>query len=222
MQVLSTHPSDARGTNALKRALADIDAPNWCVAYGDRIEMFEAANRERYKGKKIIHVGGGETHHLDGRLGHPDHWTRDALSMIASVHCVANKWAAGNLQTLGLGGCYRSIHITGCPSLDEIVALSKTPAPERDGSVFEWFPETARTFTPTDWPRLSEAEFLQRLRTCSLFRTNSSAGLREAPILGTPVEMIGDRQKGRIPGPYHHPEGKACEEIRRIVLEVCK
>ena len=225
MQVLSTHPSDHRGTNALKRALADIEAPGWAIAYGDRKDMLEAVLEAHYRGVKIVHVGAGETNHWNN-MTHPDHKTRDAISMLSEHLCVANFDAAWNAADIGFvvdeDVDWKRVHITGCPSLDEIVALSKTPAPERDGSVFEWFPETARTFTPTDWLRLSEAEFLQRLRTCSLFRTNSSAGLREAPILGTPVEMIGDRQKGRIPGPYHHPEGKACEEIRRIVLEVCK
>lgn len=231
MQVLSTHISDKRGTDALKRALADIDAPGWCVAFGDRPDMLKAALDERYKGKRIIHVGGGETRRWDTRLTHPDHWTRDALSMIADVHCVASVFAIESLYRIGIP--HSRTWRTGCPSLDEIVALSKTPAPKRDGSVFEWFPEFGLSepshdlqippWLPTNGHRLSEAEFLQRLRTCSLFRTNSSAGLREAPILGTPVEMVGNRQAGRAPaGTYHHPEGRACEEIARICREVCK
>lgn len=222
MHVISTHISDKRGTDALKRALADIDAPGWCVAFGDRPDMLKAALDERYKGKRIIHVGGGETRRWDTRLTHPDHWTRDALSMIADVHCVASVFAIESLYRIGIP--HSRTWRTGCPSLDEIVALSKTPAPKRDvGDIFEWFPESVTKFLPLDHPRFSEAAFLQRLRTCSLFRTNSSAGLREAPILGTPVEMVGNRQAGRAPaGTYHHPEGRACEEIARICREVCK
>ncbi len=220
MQVLSTHPSDKRGTDALKRALADIDAPGWCVAYGDRPDMLKAALDERYKGKKIVHVGGGETNHLD-MPAHPDHWTRDAISMLSHIHICANMHAARNLIALGL--YVPDIHVTGCPSLDEVVALSKTPAPKRNDSVFDWCPETTLSFQPVTQRRLSKRAFLQRLRTCKLFQTNSSAGLREAPILGTPVIMIGDRQAGRAPaGTYHHPEGKACEEIARICRKVCK
>lgn len=218
MQVICTHASEKRGTDALKRALADIDAPGWCVAYGDRPAMLKAALDERYKGNQIVHVGGGETLHY-GKHYHPDHWTRDAISMISSLHFVANSWAAAALREIGL----KDIYVTGCPSLDEVVALSKTPAPKRGNALFDWCPETMLSFQPVTQRRLSKRAFLQRLRTCGLFQTNSSAGLREAPILGTPVLMIGDRQAGRAPaGTYHHPEGKACEEIARICREVCK
>lgn len=223
MQVLSTHISDKRGTDALKRALTDIDAPGWCVAFGDRPDMLKAALDERYKGKKIVHVGGGETRHNDATQVHPDHRTRDAITAISDIHCVANDLAAFNLQLFGL--LRMDIHVTGCPSLDEIVEFNRTLAPnesrERHG-VFEWYPEDILTFAPYSGPRLREHEFLWEVAHCRLFRTNSSAGLREAPILGTPVEMVGDRQAGRAPaGTYHHPEGHACEEIRRIVMEVC-
>ena len=217
MQVLSTHPSDHRGTNALKRALADIDAPNWCVVYGDRRDMCEAVLAARYEGKRVIHVGGGETEHFDHKLRHPDHWTRDAISMLASVHCVANEHARRNLMTIGI---VNDVHITGCPSLDEVVEFAKTPR-TRTGGRFEWLPESPGAFKPIVAERLSEAEFLERMATCSEFITNSSAGLREAPILGTPVVMVGDRQAGRAPaGTYHHPQGKACEEIARIIRSV--
>lgn len=226
MRILSTHPSDKRGTDALKRCLADIDAPGWCVAYGDRPDMLKAALDERYKGKKIVHVGGGETAYGDPRCTHPDHQTRWAITALSEVHLVANDWARENLDAFGIS---RNMFVTGCPSLDEIVEYAKDVAAHphatlaRAGGRFEWMPESPGHFVPTQEKRLSEQEFLERMATCSLFITNSSAGLREAPILGTPVIMIGDRQAGRAPaGTYHHPEGKACEEIARICLEVCK
>lgn len=224
MQVLSTHPSDHRGTNALKRALADIDAPGWCVAFGDRRDMLEAVLEQHYKGVKIVHVGGGETPRGTLNHMHPDHRTRDAISMLSRVHFVANESCRHRLHRMGVGIYDDSFVVAvGCPSLDEIVALSKTPAPKRDNTTFEWFPESVAGYRPWTGPRLSEAEFLHRLRTCGLFRTNSSAGLREAPILGTPVKMVGDRQAGRAPaGTYHNKEGRACEEIARICREICR
>jgi UDP-N-acetylglucosamine 2-epimerase len=236
MLVVSTHPSDHRHTNALKAALGDIEAPGWAVVFGDRRDMLEAALELHYEGTKLVHVGGGDTpHHTNG---HPDHATRDAISMLATKHCVANEYARQNLLDLGLwGGGSKmhpgNIHVTGSPGLDEVVAYAKTldPNRKREG-VFEWMPEL-----PSNWagrwsgtltqnwvaagqPRLPQADFLHKLAHCALFRSNSSAALYEAPILGTPVELVGDRQAGRR-GPYHHPEGRACETIRKVIENVC-
>lgn len=229
MRVVSTHPSDHRHTNALKAALKDIEAPGWAVVFGDRRDMLEAALDLHYSGIKLVHVGGGDTPHGTG--SHPDHRTRDAISMLARVHCVANAYAAYNLRCLGH---VSAVYITGSPGLDEVVRYAATLDPEREREgVFTWYPETGRGWTgptdpephrgpwvPSDQRRLDPEAFLHNIAYCKLFRTNSSAGLYEAPILGTPVELVGDRQQGRR-GPYHDSDGKACYNIRRVILENC-
>lgn len=220
MRVVSTHPSDLRHTNALKAALHDIEAPGWAVVFGDRREMLEAALALHYDGVKLVHVGGGDVAHGEG--AHPDHCTRDALTMLASVHCVSNERARYCLMgILPHSIVERSVHVTGSPGLDEVVAYAKTldPNRKRDG-VFEWFPEHLHTWVPTTTERLSPQDFLHKLAHCERFITNSSAGLYEAPILGTPVELVGDRQAGRR-GPYHAPNGDACQQIRKVIEDVC-
>lgn len=218
MLVVSTHPSDHRHTNALREALKDIYAPGWAVVFGDRPEQLREALDLHYKGCKLVHVGGGDTPH--GTEGHPDHRTRDAISMLADVHCVANEYAHDNLAIILAHTGY--LCVTGSPGLDEVVAYAKTldPNRKREG-VFEWFPEDPVTFKPQTGPRLSLEEFLHKLAHCELFYTNSSAGLYEAPVLNTPVQLVGNRQRGRR-GPYHAPNGDACQQIRKVILEVCK
>lgn len=217
MLVVSTHPSDHRHTNALREALKDIYRPGWAVVFGDRREMCEAALDLHYKGYKLVHVGGGDTPHGGG--GHPDHRTRDAISMLATVHCVANEYAFWNLRDFDIP--LNDIHITGSPGLDEVVLYESTiPKDRKRSGIFQWLPEDPVTFKPQTGPRLSLEEFLHKLAHCELFVSNSSAALYEAPILGTPVQLVGNRQADRC-GPYHHPKGEACAEIRKVVLEVC-
>jgi UDP-N-acetylglucosamine 2-epimerase len=204
-------------------ALKDIEAPGWAIIFGDRKDALEAALDLHYQGIRLVHVGGGDTPHGTG--GHPDHRTRDAISMLARVHCVANGYARNNLARLGQMLIGR-IRITGSPGLDEVVAYAATLDPDRERSgVFEWLPEV-ECLTPGKWEpsifakRLDPKEFLHAIAHAELFRTNSSTGMYEAPILQTPVEFVGDRQKGRQ-GPYHDPEGRACEKIRKVVEDVC-
>ncbi len=224
MLVLSTHISDKRGTDALKRVLEDIDAPGWAVIFGDRKEMMEAALDLHYKGIKLVHVGGGDAQRGIFVHEHPDHRTRDAISMLCRVHCVANERAWGVLQRMGIG-IYDDglVVVTGSPGLDEVVRYADTLDPRRQrAGVFEWFPETPARFEPRNSVHpFSRDEFLHKLAHCALFRSNSSAALYEAPIFNTPVELVGDRQRGRISGPFHHPEGRACEEIAKIIRQVC-
>lgn len=212
MLVVSTHPADHRHTNALRNGLGEIQAPGWAVVFGDRREMAVRALELHYDGFRVVHVCGGDTRHGTG--DHPDHKTRDAISMLASVHFVANEFARENLAAIGIT---KDVYVTGAPGLDEVVAYAKTLDPERKRcGVFRWFPESVCGYTPTVQQRYGQRDFLERIANAELFATNSSAGLYEAPILETPVELVGDRQKGRR-GPYHHPEGKAVETIVEIM-----
>ena len=221
MHVVSTHPSDHRMTNALRPHLSRINAPKWVVVSGDRREMLEAAIGFHYRGFKIAHVQAGDTYHSK-RHNHPDHATRDAITMLSSVMFCANERAATNLWNIGQHD--DNVHVTGNPGLDEVVRYAATLDPDRERKgTFQWFPEVykgAESVWQATNVRLDPETFLHTLAHCKLFKTNSSAGILEAPIFNTPVEMVGDRQKGRVAGPYHHPEGKACEEIARIMREI--
>lgn len=263
MKVVSTNPADHRATQLLQKALNDIDAPGWAVLYGDRKEMAETAISLHYEGIKLIHVAGGETPR--GIWTHPDHPTRDAISMLSRAHCVANHWAANCLSDIGI----ERVHITGLPALDELVHIARMPAPPRDDFALvlihphpsdmrrsdRWVVEAGDALLESGCVnavfvepnaddggrildqlrnlgglqecmirRLSLDDFVEHLRRCRLFITNSSSGRIEAPIFGTPVVEIGDRQAGRAPmgTAWHHPEGKACEAIRRVVIDVVK
>jgi hypothetical protein len=58
----------------------------------------------------------------------------------------------------------------------------------------QWYCHTVRNLPP--------ARFLRLLTQCAVLVGNSSAGIREAGYLGTPVVDIGSRQYGRERGPH--------------------
>lgn len=252
MLVISTHESDRRMTDALKVAVERNGTPGWAIVTADRRDMLKEAVRLKYKGYRLAHVAAGDTAHDDPLAAHPDHRTRNAISMLCDVHFAANQFAADNLTRMGLG---KTTHVTGLPSLDEVVEHQRTfkrarisghalvqihPDPTSRRNTSQWVSaarEVAKAHAEvieivgngdgpggTDGSRLSLPDFLAALSICSVFITNSSAGRIEAPILGTSVIEIGNRQAGRAPmgTSWAHPEGKACEAIAAILREVCK
>lgn len=264
MQVVSTHPADARMVTALRKRVERIHAPKWALVFGDRKEMCEQALDLVYSGVKLAHVAGGETRHDDASIAHPDHRTRNAISMLSDVHFVANDFARQNLARIGIT---QHVYVTGLPSLDELVHISRMPAPDRQDMALvlchphpsdkdrtdTWLKaagdaleesgcEHATVIEPnaddggraidslrnlggmtTMFKRLGFDDFIEHLRRCRLFITNSSSGRIEAPMFGTRVVEIGDRQTGRAPmgTPWHHPEGRACGRIEEVLREVC-
>jgi UDP-hydrolysing UDP-N-acetyl-D-glucosamine 2-epimerase len=69
---------------------------------------------------------------------------------------------------------------------------------------------------------LPPARFLKLLTQCSALVGNSSAGIREASYLGTPVVNVGGRQQGRERGPNVRdvPSGEPLATIRAIYDQV--
>lgn len=250
---------------ALRRKVERIHAPRWAVIIGDRKEMCEAALDLAYQGFKLAHVAGGETRHDDPSISHPDHRTRNAISLLSDLHFVTNDFARENLKRIGLT---QHVYVTGLPSLDELVHVGRMPAPDREDFALilihphpsdkarsdAWVKAAGDALAASDCPRavliepniddggrildqlrnlggmaecllkrLDLDDFVEHMRRCRVFITNSSAGRIEAPIFGTRLVEIGDRQQGRAPvgTHWHHPEGRACEMIANVCREVC-
>lgn len=250
---------------ALRKRVERIHAPKWALVFGDRKEMCEDALDLVYSGVKLAHVAGGETRHDDPSICHPDHRTRNAISMLSDVHFVANDFAKSNLARIGIA---QHVYVTGLPSLDELVHISRMPKPDRQDFALvlihphpsdrarsdAWLSDAADAVGASgaescvllepnaddggrqldqlrNWggirdcamKRLRLDDFVEHLRRCRVFVTNSSAGRIEAPMFGTAVVEIGDRQTGRAPmgTSWHHPEGRACGRIEEILREVC-
>jgi UDP-N-acetylglucosamine 2-epimerase len=250
---------------ALRKHVDRMHVGKWAIALGDRKEMCERALDLVYQGYRLAHVAGGETRHDSPEIAHPDHRTRNAISMLSDLHFVCNDFAKANLKRIGI---IKHVYVTGLPSLDELVHVSRMPAPDREdfalilihphpsdkGRSNEWVKAAADALVASEckksvllepniddggcildqlrnWGGMKEClqkrvgldDFVEHLRRCSVFITNSSSGRIEAPIFGTKVIEIGDRQTGRAPigTAWHHADGRACSTIAGILRECC-
>lgn len=105
--------TSAKETGALLTELATVLSrllPDLVVVCADRHEVLAAAQAARYLEIPLCHVQGGE------RSGSVDDQIRDAITALASVHCVATTRAG--FRVYGLTGEWEGISVTGCPSID--------------------------------------------------------------------------------------------------------
>lgn len=100
------------GLDAIERQCIEFQ-PDVAVVAGDRWELLEACiTLCKYK-IPICHIGGG-----DITEGSMDNRYRDAITMLACIHCVETERARERLKRLGLTG--DSLYLTGQPGLDRI------------------------------------------------------------------------------------------------------
>jgi UDP-hydrolysing UDP-N-acetyl-D-glucosamine 2-epimerase len=224
------------------------------VVCADRREVLAAAAAARMMEIETVHMQGGE------KSGSVDDDVRDAITQLASVHCVAT--AQARHRVYGLTGDWTRIHQTGCPSIDlarqalsdvpvtltelggagapvaldqPFVVVLQHPTSDAVDEAGEQTIITLNALAGIDlplvifWPgqepgaeaasktiRMWQAQrpdlvihtvrslpprrFLRLLTQAAVLVGNSSAGLREASYLGTPVVNIGTRQRCRERG----------------------
>ena len=93
--------------------------PDVVVTIADRHETLATAIAASYQHIPLCHIQGGE------RTGSIDDKVRDAVSMLADVHCAATGTAATRLQDMGVRG---DVFHTGCPSVDLAAKIVPDPA----------------------------------------------------------------------------------------------
>ena len=104
--------NSARSTGLLTLELAGTFErlrPDVVVTIADRHETLATAIAASYQHIPLCHIQGGEV------TGSIDDKVRNAVTMLADVHCAATIKAASRLDFLSHGG---EVHVTGCPSID--------------------------------------------------------------------------------------------------------
>lgn len=130
------------------------------VILGDRWEMAHAAVRAVHARVPIVHLHGGEwtPNAIDNRY-------RNAISQMASVHCVAHPVHRDRLIRMGIDPA--TIHVTGAPGLDryqvppmsrEMTAHALGLDPKRRWAIVMLHPTTLRPQDADDeWNQTLEA-----------------------------------------------------------------
>lgn len=89
--------------------------PDIVFVQGDRSEMLAAATAATYLGIPIVHTHGGDV------SAHVDESSRHAITKLAHIHFPATKYSAERIKRMGEQEW--RIHISGAPSLDNILKL---------------------------------------------------------------------------------------------------
>jgi UDP-hydrolysing UDP-N-acetyl-D-glucosamine 2-epimerase len=105
----------------------DNHRPDIVISIADRFETLATAVAASYLNVAVAHVQGGEV------TGSIDEKVRHAVTKLSSIHFVANPAAAKRVRLMGEDP--RTIHVTGCPSIDLAAQVLSNPA--MDNHFFE-------------------------------------------------------------------------------------
>jgi bifunctional UDP-N-acetylglucosamine 2-epimerase / N-acetylmannosamine kinase len=90
------------------------------VTIADRYETIATAIAGAYMNIPVVHIQGGEV------TGSIDEKVRHAVTKLSSLHLVASERAAERVKRMGEDPA--TVHVTGCPSIDEAAAILEDPS----------------------------------------------------------------------------------------------
>lgn len=198
-------------SHKFKKAL-DTIKPDLAIIRGDRHEMLTPALLCAYSNIPIVHIEGFD---LSGVI---DNKVRYAISHLSDYHFVTNEesyWRALNMGfknvcNFGSLDCEYAVSVEGIikPEKPYIVALWHNTQDEDEKPLLEairGFPydiiglKGNRDYGSGSYKEeYAPDDFIRLLRGASCLVGNSSAGIKEAGILGVPVVDIGSRQNNRL------------------------
>jgi len=196
--------------------------PDFVILPGDRYEMVAAGLALHMLKVPCVHIFGGYV-----TEGSQDDAWRHCLTKLSQLHFVENEECRqrviqlgehpDTVHNVGMIGCDFS-DIEADSTYDYIVIYHPETLGETDPEpIFNVMcNKNTLFFTPNNDPgnygiteelkasvkatfvdNLPRRQFLSYLKGAKAIVGNSSAGIREAPAMGTPCVNIGDRQKGR-------------------------
>ena len=101
--------STGLGLSELATVLDDLK-PDMVISIADRFETMATAVASAYMNIPLVHVQGGEV------TGSIDEKVRHAITKLADLHLVSSQQAAE--RVIRMGEHAKSVHVTGCPSID--------------------------------------------------------------------------------------------------------
>lgn len=216
-------PKERKGDMTSNAILYAIEFSNYLIdknydaiiIRGDRYEMLGLSMVAVYRGFKIIHIEGGD------ESGVIDNKVRHAITHLSDYYFCTNKESHRRLINMGVpiesvfnfGSldvefadkvkpkksikepyilvAYHCIPGEDVNELEEALKMLKNCAIIKVGSNTDY----GRKYGNEEFP---PEEFINTLRFAKCAVGNSSALLKEASILGTPVVLVGNRQQNRL------------------------
>ena len=216
----------SRGVSGLGQVFTEL-SPDVVLIIGDRIEALAGALAAQVGGYRLAHIHGGDRaegvadeamRHATSKLAHL-HFAATAQSadrLIRMGEHEAHVYTTGSPAVDGLAG------VQPADDAPELIIMQH-PIGASDGNERQWMDETlACTDGFTRWvmspnhdpgregvmaaiqhfgikpiDHLPRNRFLSALKGAKVIVGNSSAGLIEASVLGTPAVNLGPRQGGR-------------------------
>lgn len=199
--------------NKFQKAL-DTIKPDLALLRGDRYEMLIPATLCAYSGIPIAHIEGFD---LSGVI---DNRIRYAISYLSDYHFVTNQESYQRAKSMGFENVWNfgsldcefvlSVEASKMPQNKYLVVLYHPVPNESYNAVLEaveCFKEEFRVVgikSNKDYGQQVYKEeyppedFINLLRNCSCLIGNSSAGIKEASVLGISVCNVGQRQQNRL------------------------